>query len=76
MRHLGGMGVSSKTSICPYCKEQITPGALLCKHCGTPLKFPKPKKKVPFWRTAYMLGVYSGIGFMLLMIYLWNKIFS
>jgi predicted amidophosphoribosyltransferase len=60
---------------CPYCMEEIAPGALICKHCGSHLKTPKRKKKTPFWRNTYMLGVYSGVVFMILMIYLYNRVF-
>ncbi|HDL03253.1 MAG TPA: zinc ribbon domain-containing protein [candidate division Zixibacteria bacterium] len=69
------MSISSKLSVCPYCKEEIAPGAVLCKHCGSPLKMIKKKKSAPFWRSQYMLGIYTGIIFMVLMIYLYNKIF-
>lgn len=29
--------VDPATAICPYCKEHIIPGALICKHCGSKL---------------------------------------
>ena len=61
--------------MCPYCNEEIAPGAVLCKHCGSPLKMIKKKKRVPLCRSNYMLGVYTGVLFMVLMIYLYNKIF-
>ncbi len=69
------MSTTGTQSRCPYCMETIARGAVICKHCGTPLKLPKKRKKIPFWRGQYMLGVYSGIVFMILMIILWNKIF-
>jgi len=64
-----------KTARCPYCMEEIAPGALICKHCGSHLKAPKKKKIVPFWRNTFMLGFYCGVVFMILMIYLYNKVF-
>ena len=68
------MAVESKTRRCPYCSEEIAPGALVCKHCHAPL-MKKQKPKPPFWRGQFMLGVYSGIFFMILMIYIFNKAF-
>jgi predicted amidophosphoribosyltransferase len=62
-------------TFCPFCREEITPGAIICKHCGSPLKYPKQMKKAPFWRGTFMLGVYSGIAFMVLLIILYSKIF-
>jgi len=62
-------------SICPVCKEEIARGAVLCKHCGTLLKVPKKSKRVPFWRSQYMLGVYSGVILMVLLIVAWNRLF-
>lgn len=64
-----------KLSLCPYCKEEIALGAVLCKHCGSPLKLSKKKRKVPFWRSAYMLGLYSGIVLIVLLIILYNTLF-
>ncbi|MBN2226329.1 MAG: hypothetical protein JW763_03095 [candidate division Zixibacteria bacterium] len=68
------MVVAQKSSKCPYCREDIAPGALVCKHCGMPL-VKKPKPKPPFWRSQYMLGVYSGVAFMILMIYFYSRLF-
>ena len=62
-------------SRCPYCLEEITPGALICKHCGSPIRIPGKKRKIPFWRGTFMLGLYSGIMLMVLLIILYNRIF-
>jgi hypothetical protein len=59
---------------CPFCKEEIAPGALICKHCHSIIKLPPPKKKVPTWRNKFLLGFYAGILFMALMIYLYVKL--
>ena len=60
---------------CPYCMEEIVPGAIICRHCGSPLKLPKKKKKAPFWRSSFMLGLYTGIIVMVLLTVLYNKVF-
>lgn len=31
-----------KTRTCPYCKEQVKPDAVLCKHCGSRLEAERP----------------------------------
>jgi len=69
------MTTAEKTVRCPFCREEIIPGALICKHCGSPLKMPKAKKKRSFWLDTYMLGVYSGVILMILLVILYNKIF-
>ncbi|UCD16597.1 MAG: hypothetical protein JSV44_09040 [Candidatus Zixiibacteriota bacterium] len=68
------MAIVQSASKCPYCREEIVTGALLCKHCGMPL-VKRQRKKPPFWRSPYMLGAYSGVAFMILMIYLYSRIF-
>ena len=55
--------------------EEIVPGAIICRHCGSPLKLPKKKKKAPFWRSSFMLGLYTGIIVMVLLTVLYNKVF-
>jgi predicted amidophosphoribosyltransferase len=69
------MSIGEKTVRCPYCREEIIPGALICKHCGSQLKMPKKKNKRSFWMDTYMLGVYSGVILMILLVILYNKIF-
>jgi len=69
------MDSNALTSLCPYCREEIAPGALICKHCGSPLKKPTKKSRKSFWLNQYMLGVYTGVIFMILMIILYHKIF-
>jgi predicted nucleic acid-binding Zn ribbon protein len=69
------MGINKKTLTCPYCKEEIAPGAVICKHCGSSLKLPAKNKKRSFWLDTYMLGVYSGVILMVLLVILYNKIF-
>jgi len=69
------MVLPRKKTLCPYCREEIQPGALVCRHCHSPLNIPKKRKPVPFWRNTYMLGVYSGIALMILLIILYSKIF-
>jgi len=68
------MGKTAKITACPYCMEEIAPGAIICKHCHTPLKLPQRKKKAPLWRCSYMLGVYSGIALAILLFILYNKL--
>jgi len=65
----------TKSKKCPYCLETINPGAVICRHCGSSLKIHKRKKKIPRWRTQYMLGLYSGVAIMVVLIYLFNRIF-
>jgi predicted amidophosphoribosyltransferase len=62
---------------CPYCKEDIAGGAVVCKHCHSIINVPPPKKKkkAPFWRNMFMLGFYSGIVVSALLIYFYSKIF-
>jgi len=68
-------GVKDKEK-CPFCKEEIAPGAVICKHCHSILSAPpKKKKKVPFWYSTFMLGVYTGIVFSGILVYLYYKIF-
>ena len=55
--------------------EEIAPGAIVCKHCGSKITVLKKKKKSPFWRGNFMLGFYCGIIVMIFLIYLYNKIF-
>jgi len=61
---------------CPFCREEIARGAIVCKHCGSKIQILKKAKKPPFWRNNFMLGFYCGILFMILMIYFYNKIIS
>ncbi len=69
------MAISSATSKCPYCLEEIKPGAVICKHCRTPLKKPEGKKSSGFWQTKFMWGFYSGVAVMIVLIILFNRIF-
>ena len=62
------------TEKCPFCREEIAPGALICKHCHSIIKLPAKKKNVPTWRNSFMLGFYCGIIFMLILIYLYVKV--
>jgi predicted amidophosphoribosyltransferase len=64
-----------KVTKCPYCLEDIKPGALVCKHCHSPLKVPKKRKTIPAWRSNFMFGFYAGIAIMILLVILYNKIF-
>lgn len=68
------VGVSKK-NVCPYCREEIAPGAVICKHCRTPLKLSKKKKARSFWVGNYMLGFYSGTAFVILLIILYYRFF-
>ena len=70
------MKVLNKKEICPFCKEEITPGALVCKHCHSIIKLPPQQKKVPAWRNKFLLGFYTGVIFMGVLIYLYTKIFK
>jgi len=63
-------------SKCPYCMEEIAPGAMVCKHCHAILKKPEVKKKRPWWMTNFALGFFSGVLFMGLLIYLYIRIFG
>ncbi|MCP4706722.1 MAG: hypothetical protein GY865_19160 [candidate division Zixibacteria bacterium] len=59
-------------SKCPFCKEEIARGAIVCKHCGSKIQILKSKRKKPFWRSSFMFGFYCGIILMILLIYLYN----
>jgi predicted nucleic acid-binding Zn ribbon protein len=71
------MKAAKEKEKCPYCREEIAPGAVICKHCRSIINAPlKKKKKTPFWYGSYMLGVYSGIIFSGILIYIFFKIFG
>ncbi|MCX6827082.1 MAG: hypothetical protein NTV06_07455 [candidate division Zixibacteria bacterium] len=59
---------------CPFCREEILSGAMVCKHCHSIIKLPLKKKKGPLWRSSYLLGFYSGIIFMAALIYIYTKL--
>ncbi len=69
------MATVGATAKCPYCLEEVKPGAMICKHCGTPLRKMPKKKVVPWWRTNFMFGFYTGIVIMILLIVLYNRTF-
>jgi predicted nucleic acid-binding Zn ribbon protein len=59
---------------CPFCKEEIAPGAVICKHCHSILKMPSQQKKAPSWRSKFMLGFYCGLAFSGFLVYLYFRI--
>lgn len=66
---------TKKKEKCPYCKEEIAPGALVCKHCRSIIKLPSQQKKVPAWRNKFLLGFYCGILFSAALLYFYYKLF-
>jgi len=63
------------TAKCPFCKEEIQKGAIVCKHCGSKIQILKKQKKKPRGRSSFMLGFYCGILLMILLVYLYNRTF-
>jgi len=56
-------------TVCPFCKELIPKGAMVCSHCHSMVKIPPHKKKRPFVLNNFMLGVYAATIFWLYIIF-------
>lgn len=60
------MSVAKTFETCPFCREQILPGALRCKHCHADLSESKAKKKSSLARfNTFRLGFLIGVLFAL-----------
>lgn len=63
-------------NICPYCREEVAQGAVVCRHCRSTIKPLKNKKKIPFLLSKFMLGLYSGAILIILLNIVCNKWFG
>jgi hypothetical protein len=51
--------VTIEKNICPYCKEEIRPAAVKCKHCGSTLEEKSNKGNIGFAIASLILGIIS-----------------
>lgn len=69
INHIKIMSVVKELQKCPYCKEAITQGASICKHCQSVIE----DAKRPAWHTAYnnfRFGFLVGILFSAIMLFI------
>ncbi|RKX25422.1 MAG: hypothetical protein DRP47_09850 [Candidatus Zixiibacteriota bacterium] len=63
------MALLAQTDKCPFCKETITKGSTICKHCGSMIPPPKKSTFIKMINT-FRTGFLAGILFSILMYYL------